>query len=101
MRKDLNKVVVVGRLTANPEFRIGKNGNGVARLRVASNYGEYATFVTVKAFRKLADVCNQYLHKGDTVLIEGRLGNYKKNLEVVAHNIKFLNTKSAQQNEPF
>jgi len=101
MRKDLNKVVVVGRLTANPEFRIGKNGNGIARLRVASNYGEYATFVTVKAFRKLADVCNQYLHKGDTVLIEGRLNNYKSNLEVVAQSVKFLNTKSAQQNEPF
>jgi single-strand DNA-binding protein len=101
-RNDLNKVIIVGRLTRDPDVRTSKNGNSIASFRVASNRGENATFVNVKAFRKTADVCGEYLHKGDAVLVEGRLNNFKNQLEVIAQTVRFLRTKAQTvQDEPF
>src|SRR6266568_3982388 len=89
---NVNKVMLIGRLTRDPEIRTFGNGGKVAAFGFAINNrkknqqtGEWEDepcFLDVKAFnrgepnsfgRKLADLCEQYLHKGDLAYIEGHL----------------------------
>jgi single-strand DNA-binding protein len=114
---NLNKVMLIGRLTRDPETRTFANGGKVANIGFAVNNrkknqqtGEWEdepVFVDVKAFnrepgRKLADLCEQYLHKGDLAYIEGRLtldqwtsqdGQKQSKLRVVMEDLQFLQPK--------
>ena len=116
----LNKVLIIGNLTKDPELRYTPNGVAVVNLRLAVNrrfkdrsgeLKEDTCFLTVTAWDKQAEVCNQYLQKGRPVFIEGRLqtrswenneGQKRSVLEVRAERIQFLGTKpSAKSNETF
>lgn len=108
----MNKVIIVGRLTRDPEVRYTQTGKAVCSFSVAvdSGYGENkkADFVPVVVWDKLAEVCGNNLSKGRRVLVEGRLqirdyekdGQKRRAADVVAQNIEFLDTKSQVDNKP-
>lgn len=79
---DLNKVMLIGRLTRDPEIRTTPNGANVASFSVATSFNwtdqqgqkkEQTEFHNIVAWRKLADIIGQYLKKGSQVYLEGRL----------------------------
>jgi len=116
----LNKVLLIGNLTKDPELRYTPNGTAVVNLRLAVNrrfkdrngeLKEDTCFITVTAWDKQAEVCNQYLQKGRPVFIEGRLqsrswenseGQKKNVIEVRAERIQFLGARPnvEKQTEP-
>jgi single-strand DNA-binding protein len=82
MARDLNKVMIIGRLGANPELRYTPSGSPVTSFRVAASrqwkdsggeQREETEWFSAVAWNKLAEICNQYLAKGTRVYIEGRL----------------------------
>ena len=77
----LNRVMIIGRLGADPELRYTQAGQPICSLRVATdesytdkdgNRVERTEWHSVVTFGKTADHCNQYLHKGSPVLVQGR-----------------------------
>lgn len=80
--RGVNKVILIGNLGADPELRYTANGTAVAKLNVATtesyvdkdgNRQEQTEWHRVVVWRKLAEICGQYLSKGKQVYIEGRL----------------------------
>ena len=108
----MNKVILVGRLTRDPEVRYTQTGKAVASFSVAvdTGYGDNkrADFIPIVVWDKLAEVCGNNLSKGRRILVEGRLqireyekdGQKRRSAEVVAQNIEFLDTKAAQTSQP-
>ena len=109
---NLNYVVLAGNLTRDPQVRNTPAGTAVADLGLAINekfknktgeLQENTTYVDVVAWGRQAEVCQQYLHKGSPVLIEGRLqldqweskeGEKRSKLRVRADRVQFLNAPS-------
>lgn len=105
----LNRVVLIGRLVADPEVKYTTTGVAVASMRVAVNrsvkneQGEYeADFFSVTAWRRTAEFAQNYLGKGRLVSIDGRLqqrswtaqdGTKRSVVEIVADNIEGLDRK--------
>ncbi len=104
-----NAVVMVGRLVRDPELKYVANGAPVCRFRIAASRkftrsdgqkGQDTTFVDVDAWRRLAEICKQYLRKGKEVLIMGslRLDEWidsktqqrRSKLKIIAQNVQFL-----------
>lgn len=125
---DLNKVMIIGRLTADPESRTTPQGTAVTNFSVATNrvwkdqQGQQQNAVeyhNIVAWRRLGEICAQYLSKGRQVYIEGHLqtrswqgqDNQKRyRTEIVADNMIILgnkgdaparSTQPAQQQESF
>lgn len=114
---NLNKVLVIGNLTRDPELRYTPSGTAVVNLRMAVNRrfknksGEMkqeACFLTVVAWDKQAEVCNQYLHKGSSLFVEGRLqsrswdgpdGKKRNVIEIRAERVQFLGAPSGKASE--
>lgn len=111
----INRVVLVGRLTKDPELRYTPSGVAVCRFTLAVNrqfsnqQGErQADFINVLTWRKQAENVANYLHKGSLAGLEGRIqtGSYdgqdgKKvfTVEVVADSVQFLEPKSQHGNQ--
>jgi single-strand DNA-binding protein len=111
MTKELNKVLLTGRLGADPEMRFTPQGHAVATFRVASNRSwrsaggethEDTEWFRIVAWNKLAEICNQYLVKGARVYVEGRLqtrqwqdqeGQTRYSTEVIANDMIMLDTR--------
>ena len=79
---NLNKAMIIGNLTRDPEIRNTNNGQAVTSFSVATNLvwtdqngqkQEKVEFHNIVAWRKLGEICGQYLKKGSKVYIEGRL----------------------------
>ncbi len=79
---NLNKAMVIGNLTRDPELKTTSSGQNIASFSVATNMTwtdssgqqqKKVEFHNIVAWRKLADICGQYLRKGSKVYIEGRL----------------------------
>ncbi|HEI1271219.1 TPA: single-stranded DNA-binding protein [Staphylococcus aureus] len=110
----LNRVVLVGRLTKDPEYRTTPSGVSVATFTLAVNrtftnaQGEReADFINCVVFRRQADNVNNYLSKGSLAGVDGRLQsrNYENQegrrvfvTEVVCDSVQFLEPKNVQQN---
>jgi len=115
----LNYVILVGNLTRDPRLRNTKPDNtgiAVADLSIAINekyknksgeLQEIVTYVDIVAWGRQAEVCQQYLHKGSPVLIEGRLqldqweskeGEKRSKLQVRADRIQFLSSPRREGN---
>jgi len=108
----LNRVILIGRLTRDPELRYVPSGQPVASFSLAvdrpftNQAGERETdFIDIVAWRKLADQVSQHLSKGRLVAVEGRLqvrtwetqdGQKRKAAEVVADAVRFLDRKVVQ-----
>ena len=104
----LNKVLLIGNLTKDPELRYTPNGTAVTNLRIAVNrkfkdrtgeLKEDTCFITVTAWDKQAEICNQYLQKGRAVFVEGILqsrswetgdGQKRSTIDVRAERIQIL-----------
>jgi single-strand DNA-binding protein len=104
----MNSVNLIGRLTRDPDKRATTKGTEVSVMRLAvERPGEGADYVTVTAFGKQAQSCNQYLAKGRQVSVQGRLshsewvkdGERRERLEVVAAAVEFLGQRPAQESE--
>ena len=108
----LNRVLLIGNLTKDPELRYTPSGTPVANLRLAVNSSfkdqsgqrkEETCFVTIVVWSKQAEICNQYLKKGRSVFIEGRLlyrsweaeGKTRSTMEVRADRVQFLGLPAA------
>ena len=100
-----NRIILVGRLTRDPELRATPDGISVVRFALAVDRGMRAgeerqtDFFDIVAFRQLADNVANYVTKGRLVLVEGRLqtrsytdreGNRRKAYEVIADTVRFL-----------
>jgi len=107
----LNHIVLIGRLTRDPEMRYTSNGIAVTSftLAVQRNYANQqgereVDFINIVTWRKLAEHCAQYLRKGQLVAVEGSLqirknesgGHTYINPEVVADNVRFLERPKEQ-----
>src|SRR3989337_1915745 len=106
-----NRIILIGNLTKDPELRYTPQGTPVASFRIAVNSRykqgeesrEEALFSDVVTFGKQAETCSQYLNKGKSVLVEGRLqerkwesdGQQRSKFEVVAQTVRFLSRKSS------
>jgi single-strand DNA-binding protein len=105
----VNKVILVGRLGADPEVRYTPSGVAVANFSIATseewkdkNTGEkkeQTEWHRIVVWRRLAEICGEYLHKGSQVYIEGRLqtrswedkdGNKRWTTEILALNMQML-----------
>jgi single-strand DNA-binding protein len=108
----LNRVVLIGRLTADPQLRYTQNGTAVTTFTLAvqrnfaNQQGEReADFIDIVAWRKLAELCANFLSKGRLTAVEGRLqirsyeaqdGTRRRVAEVVADNVQFLDRGASQ-----
>ena len=104
-----NKTFLIGRLTRDPEYKLTPSGIAVTKFTIAIDRfkkqdGENsADFIRVVAWRRLAEICNQFLKKGRLVSIEGRLqvDSYEKDGErryvydVIADNMQMLERANA------
>ena len=111
----LNKIIIQGRLTRDPEMRRTNTGTAVAgfTLAVDRDFGDKETdFIECVAWRNTAEFVDKYFSKGRMAVVVGRLqirgwtdkdGNKRKTAEVVAENIYFGDSKSDStpaQNNP-
>lgn len=116
MSTSVNKVMMIGNLTMDPELKYLPNGSAVCNLNVALNRSwsdkatgekkEEVSFIGVVAFGRTGELAAQYLKKGRQVFIEGRLkqdrwetdgGEKRSKTHVVAENIQFLGGKKDGQ----
>ena len=103
----VNKAFLLGNLTRDPELRYTANGLAVAGFGLAINrkykqnneWKEEVCFVDITVWGKQAENCAEYLNKGNSVFVEGRLnyrsweteqGQKRNKLEIVASNVQFL-----------
>lgn len=111
----INRIVLIGRLTANPELRYTTNNIAITSftLAVDRNFknesgNKEADFINIVAWNKKAELIHQYLKKGDRLGISGRLqvrkyqngrGENRYVTEVVADEVEFLNSKKSGLDE--
>lgn len=115
---DLNKAMLLGRMTQDPQTRSTTTGQNVASFGVATNrrwkdrntgeMKEEVQFHNIVAWGKLGEICSQYMKKGMRILIEGRIqnrswddqqtGQKKYRTEIVADNIIMLDSKGNSEN---
>lgn len=104
---NLNKVIIIGRITSDPELRSTKSGTSVASMDIATNRywtgkngekNEDTEFHKVVVWGNRAEVVSEYMSKGSLIMVEGRLqtrkwedknGNKRYTTEIVAENVQF------------
>lgn len=103
MAKSINQVILMGRLTRDPEVRTTTTGKTITSFSIAVDRGgqeDQADFFDVTAWEKLGELVSQYLSKGRRCLVQGRLrqdswddketGKKRSRVEVVATDVTFL-----------
>ena len=112
----MNKVMLTGRLTKDPEFTTTVNGISVCRFSLAvdrkftnENGEKEADFINIVVWRGLAENCNKYLRKGNKVGIVGSIqtrtydaqdGSKRYATEVIAEDVEFLSPKTENDGKP-
>ncbi len=108
----VNKAIIIGNLGRDPEMRYTQDGNAVANFSVATSERwtdrntnerrEQTEWHRVVCFRRLAEICGEYLHKGSKVYIEGRMqtrswegqdGQTRYTTEIVAREMQMLDSR--------
>jgi single-strand DNA-binding protein len=118
MSRGLNKVMIIGNMGQDPEMRFTPGGKPVTTFRIATSRswktsnGERRTeteWFNIVAWGSLAEICNQYLKRGQQVYIEGRLqtrhwedneGNKRSTVEIVASEMVMLGERKEYKDEP-
>jgi len=113
MAGGVNKVLLIGNLGADPELKTIPNGTPVCTFNLATNEDwkgkdgekhDHTEWHRIKAWRKTAELCSKYLHKGSKVFLEGRIrtssyedkeGNRRYSTEVEASSVTFLDGKDS------
>jgi single-strand DNA-binding protein len=112
----INKVILIGRLGSDPEVRYTPSGVAVANFNIATSEEwkdkdsgekrERTEWHRIVAWRKLGEICGEYLSKGKQVYIEGRLqtrdwedrdGNKRYTTEIVANDVQFLGARDSSE----
>lgn len=108
----INRVVLVGRLTKEPELRTTPSGSKVCNYTMAVNRNRKvegqpdADFINCTSWNKTAELINQYLSKGSLIAVEGHIqtnsynnnnGNKIYETHVLVENVQFLSSKSSGQ----
>lgn len=114
----VNKVILVGNLGRDPEVKMTPTGQKVASFSIATterykdqqgNKQEKTEWHNIVAWRKLADIIEQYVKKGSSLYIEGKLttrswddpqGQKKYRTEIIANSIQMLGDRRNQTGEP-
>jgi single-strand DNA-binding protein len=113
----VNKVILIGNLGADPEMRYTAEGTPVCKFSIATSRKytgrdgqkqEKTEWHRIVVWRKLAEICGQYLSKGKQVMIEGRIeyGSYEKDgvkhytTDIIAENMQMLGGARGQEREP-
>lgn len=115
----LNKVMLIGNLTRDPEVRYTPKGSAVADISMAINRvytaennekREEVTYFDIVLWARLAELAGQYLHKGSPLFVEGRLqleswedkqtGQKRSRLRVVGENMQFLGDRDDKADGP-
>jgi single-strand DNA-binding protein len=112
MARSVNKVILIGNLTRDPELRTTPNGSNVCTFTLATNRSwttdagekrEESDFHRIVAWSKLAELCGKFLVKGRKIYVEGRLqsrswtgqdGTPKTTVEVVIDDMVLLDSKT-------
>lgn len=115
---NLNRVLLMGNLTRDPELRYLPSNMPVVNLGIATNrrwrnqqgeQQEETTFVDCEAFGRTAEVINQYLRKGRPLFVEGRLrldqwqdreGQNRSKLKVIVENFEFVDSRNSPDESP-
>lgn len=122
MSWDINHVVMVGRLTKDPELTYTQSGAAVCRFSIAVNRtsgsarsgtegsdSDNTSFFNVVTWNKTAEICKEYLSKGRQVGIDGRLqqrrwnaddGGKRSVVEIVANNVQFFGAGKGSAERP-
>lgn len=113
---NLNKVLLIGNLTKDPELRYTPQGTAVVTLRMAVNtpfkdrngqLQKETCFINVVVWGQMAETCNQYLQKGRALFVEGRLqsrswqtneGQNRSTMEIKADRVQFLPRTTKEEN---
>lgn len=111
MARSINQVILMGRLTRDPEMRTTTTGKSIASFSLAvDRFGQddQADFFDITAWEKLGELASQYLSKGRRCLVQGRLrqdswddketGKKRSKVEIVATDITFLDAPSSSDN---
>ncbi len=118
--RSLNKVMLIGNLTRDPNLRFTPSGTAVCSFGLATNRTwspadggekiEKAEFHNIVAWGKLADICGQLLHRGDKVYVDGRIqtrdwktddGQDRRITEIVIDNMMLLNARGVVSDEGY
>lgn len=103
-----NKVIMAGRLTRDPELRYTPQGTAVCNLGIAVNSGfgdkQETLFINVTVWGKQGESCSQYLSKGRSIIVDGRLqertwesdGQKRSKMEIVANSVQFIGGKNEE-----
>lgn len=115
---EINRVMLSGRLTRDPEKRYASDGTPVTSFSLAfhrrfrtreGSWSEHTGFVPVMCYQRLAEVCAQYLRTGSAVVVEGRLqmrewtttrGEKRQALELRGESVHFLEKANAAGEAP-
>ena len=109
--RNFNLAVLEGRLVGDPEMRYTQNGTALCRFSIANNNDYYkdeelqkqVSFVEVTTWAKLAEQCNEYLKKGNRIIVNGRLkqdrwqddtGGNRSKISIVGNQVQFLDLKN-------
>lgn len=106
----MNKVILTGRLTKNPELRYTANNKPVCEFTIATNRigNDNADFINCIVWNNQAENITKYMEKGSLIAVFGELrtetyeieGNKKYKTYVLGNNIEFLESKSTSKNDP-
>ncbi len=112
----INKVILIGNLGADPEIRYTQSGTPVVNFRIATTerwkdkdgqQQEQTEWHSIVAWKRLAEICGEYLAKGSKVYIEGKLqtrkwqdqnGNDRYTTEIIAKDMKMLSPRGTVDN---
>ena len=115
---EINRLLISGRLTRDPERRYAADGTAVTGFSLAFHRryrgrdgqpAETTGYVTVSTYQRLAEVCGEYLRKGSAVLVEGRLqtrewatpqGEKRSRLEIRGDMVHFLERRAESAADP-
>ena len=115
MPASVNKVILIGNLGSDPEVRYTPSGQAVANFNIATNESwkgkdgqdqERTEWHKIVVWGKLAEICGEYLGKGRTVYVEGRLqtrewadkeGHKRYTTEIVANTVQFLGPPGSKE----
>ncbi len=118
MARDLNQVIVIGRLVRNPEIKYTASGVPITKFSIANNVSfmqnkelkEYVNYFDVNVWGNQAINCEKYLKKGSQVAITGSLrqnrwndkstGQTRSKVEITAMSVQFLNASSEKKQGP-
>src|SRR6266540_7197911 len=117
---NINRVVLVGNLTRDPELRHTPSGTSVCKLRIAVNtrqknaqtgeWGEKPNYFDVTVWGNQGESCSRFLSKGRPVAIDGRLdwrewdaqdGSKRQAVEIIADNVQFLGSREGVEERQF